>query len=114
MNLQASARGAEAAAATLAQKGRGLLGRRETRAAKVIGAFVNEALNQPPGGILPEDVRHDLGAIIERTVNALEIHVARAGDRSPRRTRHDTGLVRQIYALREAQQHLLQTRHFIY
>jgi hypothetical protein len=114
MGIRTLARNAEYAAATLAQKGRGVLGHRENHAGKVIGTFVNDAMNQPPGGTLPDDVREDLRLIIERTISALETHVARAGDRSQRRAMRDTGVVQQIYALREAQQHLLQTRHFIY
>jgi hypothetical protein len=114
MSIQTAARRAETAASRLAQKGRGWLGHREGRTQKVIGAFISDALNQPPGDMLPEEVRRDLGATIDRTISSLEIHVARVGDHSARRAMHDTGVVHQIYALREAQQHLLQTRRFIY
>ena len=113
MSIRASAVSAETSALDLAAKGRGFLGRRERQVDRVIGSFVGEALNVPPGGVLPADVREELKDRIDRIVDALEVYVARAGAWSRGRTLHDTGVVQHIYALREAQQHLLETTHFL-
>lgn len=111
MGIRASAAEAEAAAQALARKGRGLFGHRERQVEKIIGEFVAYALSVPPGGVLPHEVREAVRDRIEHMIEALETYVARRGNRSPRRAMHDTGVVQHVYALREAQEHLLQTRH---
>lgn len=110
MGIRAAAKTAEDAAVGLANKGRGWFGHRKRRAERIIGEFVAYALSVPGGG-LPHEVRETLHGEIERTIDALETFVARTGRRSPRRAMRDTGVVQQIYALREAEQHLLQTKH---
>lgn len=111
MGLRTSATLAETAALDLAAKGRGFLGRRERQIDRVIGSFVGRALDVPSGGVLPAEVREELGHRIDSIIDALEIFVARAGNRSNSRALHDTGVVKHIYALREVQQHLRQTAH---
>lgn len=112
MGIRASAASAEAAALTLAQRGRGLFGHRERQTEQVIGKFVGAALSMPPGGVLPHEIREALRTQIDRTIESLELYVSRNGERSRRRALHDTGVVKLVYALREAQQQLLQTAHF--
>jgi hypothetical protein len=106
MNIRASATQAEIAAAKLAHLGRGFLGRREHHLERVIGNFVGEALNVPSGMRLPPELREELDARIDHTIYKLEAHVSREGARSARRAMSDTGLVKHVYALRAAQQHL--------
>ena len=110
MGIRAAGKMAEDAAVRLARKGRGLFGLRERQAQRIIGEFVSYALSVPRGGVLPHDVRDTLHAEIERIIDALEIHVARTGNRSPRRAMRDSGVVQLIYALREAEQRLVETR----
>jgi hypothetical protein len=102
---------AETAALDLAARGRGIWGRRERQADRAIGSFVGQALSVPAGGVLPSEVREELRVRIDRTIEALETHIARRGNRSQRRAFRDTGVVQQVYALREAQEHLLRTAH---
>lgn len=111
MSIRAQAAAAESAAHLLAAKGRGWFGHRERHTERIIGEFVAHALSVPPGGVLPQEVRATVHAQIERTIDALETYVARSGDRSRRRALHDTGVVKLIYALRDVEQHLLQTQH---
>ena len=112
MSLETSATQAEMAALNLAAKGRGFLGRRERTIDRIIGRFVGEALDVPPGGVLPAAAREELRDRIDHIIDALELHVARAGHRSHGRALRDAGVVKHIYALREVQQHLLRTAHF--
>lgn len=111
MSIRKSAKQMEAVAVDLSHKGRGFFGRREREAEAGIDAFVELSMSVPRGGVLPREVRDELQIAIERTIDALETHVSRGGSRSATRTFRDSGVVQRIYALREAQQHLMQTRH---
>lgn len=113
MSLETSATQAETAALNLAVKGRGLLGRRERQLDRIIGQFVGEALSVPAGGVLPAHVRDAMKDRIDHIVDTLELYVARSGNRSHGRALRDAGVVKHIYALREVQQHLLRTAHFL-
>ena len=106
MSIQAAATQAEMAAVELAHLGRGFMGRREHKLERVIGNLVGKALSVPPGITLPRDLREELHARIDHTIYKLEAHVSREGARSARRAMSDTGLVKHVYALRAAQQHL--------
>jgi len=77
----------------------------------MITDFLKKAFAVPSGGDLPHEVRESLQARIDGTIEALEAHVSRSGSRSPVRLMQGSGVVRQIYALREAQEHVLQTPH---
>ena len=110
MGIRAVAKEAEDSAVRLARKGRGLFGLRERQAQRSIGEFVSYAQSVPPGGVLSDEVRETLHDEIERIIDALEIHVARTGNRSPQRAIRDSGVVQLIYALREVEPRLLQTR----
>jgi hypothetical protein len=109
MSIDVLATRAENAAAELAHLGRGFMGRREQRTERVIVDFVSEAFSLPRGSRLPGELLREIDARIEHTVYKLEAHVSRGGGRSPRRARSDTGLVKHVYALRAAQQHLRLT-----
>jgi len=113
MSLRESAKIVEQASVELATKGRGLIGRRARNVDKLIGEFVEGAMSVP-AGVLPPLVREELQVRINHIIDALEGYVGRGGARSMRRTKADSAVVQQIYALREAEQHLLQahTRFF--
>jgi hypothetical protein len=111
MSIRLAARIMEEASLELSRRGRGYFGHRERHAHQAIGEFVGVAFSVGPGGALPREIRDDLQARIDRTIDALETYVGRDGSQSAARAAHDTGLVREIYVLREAQQHLMQTRH---
>jgi hypothetical protein len=108
MGIRASAKLIEDAALELARKGRGLMGRRARHVEKLVDRFVDHAMSMP-GGDLPPEVRTALQASIGHTVDALEEHVGRSGPSSRRRAVHDSAVVQRIYALRDAEQHLMQT-----
>lgn len=113
MSLRESARIVEESAGELARKGRGLIGRRARNVERLVGEFVDHAMTVP-AGVLPSPVRDELQLRIGHIIDALENYVGRNGARSLGRTKKDSAIVQQIYALREAEQHLLQahTRFF--
>ncbi len=112
MSIRATARLIDKAAAELAAKGRGLMGRREHRVEKAIDEFIDQAFCVPPGGPLPTEVREELRTLIDHTIDLLEVHVSRSAQESPRHALQHQGVVRKIYALRDAEEHLTQTRNW--
>jgi len=112
MAIRASARLIDEAAGELVAKGRGFLGRREHHVEHMIGAFIDQAFCVPAGGPLPHKVREELQTLIDHTIDLLETHVSKTGQKSARRALNSMGMVRRIYALREAEEHLTQTRNW--
>jgi hypothetical protein len=112
VSIRATARLVDQAAGELATKGRGVMGRREHYVEQVIGEFIDQAFCVPPGGPLPADVREELKRLIDHTIDLLELHVSRSAQRSPRQANQHLGVVKQIYALRDAEEHLTQTRRW--
>jgi hypothetical protein len=112
VTIRATARLIDRAAGELAAKGRGFLGRREHYVEQVIGEFVDQAFCVPPGGPLAPEIREELKLLIDHTIDLLEIHVSRCAQRSPRQAAQHLGVVRQIYALREVEEHLTQTHRW--
>lgn len=112
MSIRATARLIDQAAGELAAKGRGFMGRREHYVEQIIGEFLDQAFCVPPGGPLPPEVREELRQLIDHTIDLLELHVSRSSQASPRNALKHMGVVRKIYALRDAEQHLTQTHNW--